>query len=59
MGSPAKWEQRQLDGVQNWWQYTVWRLHNNGLQRLGPIEEGDRSESDAARQVQTEAGGSE
>ena len=59
VGSPAKREQRRSDSVQNQWQYMVQRLHNNGLRRLGPIEEGDRSESDAARRVRTKAGGSE
>ena len=58
-GSPAKQEQWQSDGVRSRQQYTVRRLRNNGLRRLGPSEEGDRSESDTARRVRTEAGGSE
>ena len=55
-GSPAKWEQWWLDSVQSWWHsiqsggyaITVWRLHNNSLQRLGPIEEGNQLESNMA-----------
>ena len=58
VGSPAKREQWRSDGVRSRQQYTVWRLRNNGLRRLGPIKEGDRSESDAARQMRTERAGS-
>ena len=52
-GSPAKQEQWCSDGVRSWQQYTVQRLRNNGLQMLGPTEEGDRSESDVARRMRT------